>query len=92
MSSHRMPMASSWHVDGFSLSLSLSHRMLIASPLVRCECMRHSHPVYADVLSVIGCQVIPIDGRKQLLPPLGRRDFCRPAKLGPLQVKAPDGH
>jgi len=31
------------------------------------------------------CSVVPIDGRKQLLPPLGRRDFCRLAKLGLLQ-------
>jgi hypothetical protein len=37
-------------------------------------------------------EVVPIDGRKQLLPPLGRRDFCCPAKLGPLQVSFSDGH
>jgi hypothetical protein len=48
--------------------------------------------LYADVLSVIGGQVVPIDGRKQLLPPLGRRDFCRLAKLGLLQVSFSDGH
>ncbi len=38
------------------------------------------------------CSVIPPDGRKQLLPPLGRRDFCRPAKLGPLQGAEVDGY
>ena len=37
-------------------------------------------------------EVVPIDGRKQLLPPLGRRDLCCPAKLGPLQVSFSDGH
>jgi len=38
------------------------------------------------------CSVIPADGRKQLLPPLGRRDFCRPPKLGPLQGAEVDGY
>ena len=38
------------------------------------------------------CSVIPPDGRKQLLPPLGRRDFCRPAKLSPLQGAEVDGY
>ena len=38
------------------------------------------------------CSVIPPDGRKTLLPPLGRRDFCRPAKLGPLQGAEVDGY
>jgi len=44
-------------------------------------------------LSDLGqCSVIGADGRKQLLPPLGRRDFCRPAKLGPLQGSEVDGY
>ena len=38
------------------------------------------------------CSVIAPDGRKTLLPPLGRRDFCRPAKLGPLQGAEVDGY
>ena len=44
-------------------------------------------------LSDLGqCSVISADNRKQLLPPLGRRDFCRPAKLGPLQGSEVDGY
>ena len=35
---------------------------------------------------------MPFAHRKQLLPPLGRRDFCRPAKLGPLQGAEVDGY
>ena len=38
------------------------------------------------------CSVIPPDGRKTLLPPLGRRDFCRPARLGPMQGAEVDGY
>ena len=49
----------------------------------------HGRPCLADLGQ---CSVIPPDGRKQLLPPLGRRDFCRPAKLGPLQGAEVDGY
>jgi len=38
------------------------------------------------------CSIISAGNKKQLLPPLGRRDFCRPAKLGPLQGPEVDGY
>jgi len=38
------------------------------------------------------CSVLEHAFAKQLLPPLGRRDFCRPAKLGPLQGAEVDGY
>ena len=50
---------------------------------------RDGRPCLADLGQ---CSVIPEDGRKQLLPPLGRRDFCRPARLGPLQGAEVDGY
>ena len=39
---------------------------------------RDGRPRLADLGQ---CSIIPRDGRKQLLPPLGRRDFCRPAVM-----------
>ena len=69
--------------------------------LQKCRIIHHDiHPAQILVtqngrpcLADLGqCSVIPLDGRKQLLPPLGRRDFCRPAKLGPLQGAEVDGY
>eukprot|EP00325_Prymnesiales_sp_UTEX-LB-985_P014454 CAMPEP_0174754842 /NCGR_PEP_ID=MMETSP1094-20130205/105945_1 /TAXON_ID=156173 /ORGANISM="Chrysochromulina brevifilum, Strain UTEX LB 985" /LENGTH=687 /DNA_ID=CAMNT_0015960725 /DNA_START=61 /DNA_END=2124 /DNA_ORIENTATION=- len=72
-----------------------------------CWTMQRAHLIHHDIhpaqvlvtsdgrpcLADLGqCSVIPADGRKQLLPPLGRRDFCRPARLGPLQGAEVDGY
>ena len=38
------------------------------------------------------CSVLRAPDAKEILPPLGRRDFCRPAKLGPLQGAEVDGY
>lgn len=80
------------------MSLSMLHACWA---LQRARLIHHDiHPaqilVTADGrprLSDLGqCSVIAVDQRKQLLPPLGRRDFCRPAKLGPLQGPEVDGY
>ena len=36
--------------------------------------------------------MISASGEKHLLPPLGRRDFCRPLRLGPLQGPEVDAY
>lgn len=86
----------------------LSFCMLMSlSMLHACWAMQNARLIHHDIhpaqilvtadgrprLSDLGqCSVISVDQRKQLLPPLGRRDFCRPAKLGPLQGPEVDGY
>ena len=78
-----------------------------ATMLHACWCLEKAALIHHDIhpaqilvtsdgrprLAYLGqCSVIPPSGRKTLLPPLGRRDFCRPAKLGPLQGSEVDGY